>query len=306
MIIGIIGATSNIAGKAYLPVYAKMQAEHRFILHSRTWEKAEEIRKKYKFEYATTDLSALETCDMVVIHAATAQHFELAKRYLSAGTHVVMDKPISENFEEVQELHRLAEENNVLFVIGFNRRFAPLTDKLKEVNQKNFIKVSKNLANNADEVQFSLYDIFIHPLDTLIYLLDDEIERYSYQLAMTPDKKLSRVMVTLRTQSCMGVASMNLVSGAFSEEFTVEASSGTYRLSELTELEILTGLDKQKIGINGWQTATYNRGFESLVFGMVEAVANFDGHNRVELMKQMKQTNVLDSHEIIHEILDKM
>lgn len=86
MIIGIIGATSNIAGKAYLPVYAKMQAEHRFILHSRTWEKAEEIRKKYKFEYATTDLSALETCDMVVIHAATAQHFELAKRYLSAGT----------------------------------------------------------------------------------------------------------------------------------------------------------------------------------------------------------------------------
>lgn len=45
MIIGIIGATSNIAGKAYLPVYAKMQAEHRFILHSRTWEKAEEIRK---------------------------------------------------------------------------------------------------------------------------------------------------------------------------------------------------------------------------------------------------------------------
>lgn len=243
---------------------------------------------------------------MVVIHAATAQHFELAKRYLSAGTHVMMDKPISENFEEVQELHRLAEENNVLFVIGFNRRFAPMTDKLKEVNQKNFIKVSKNLANNADEVQFSLYDIFIHPLDTLIYLLDDEIERYSYQLAMTPDKKLSRVLVTLRTQSCMGIASMNLTSGAFSEEFTVEAGSGTYRLSELTELEILTGLDKQKVGINGWQSATYNRGFESLVFGMVGAVAEFDGHNRDELMKQMKQTNVLDSHEIIHEILDKM
>ena len=181
-----------------------------------------------------------------------------------------------------------------------------MTDKLKEVNQKNFIKVSKNLANNADEVQFSLYDIFIHPLDTLIYLLDDEIERYSYQLAMTPDKKLSRVLVTLRTQSCMGIASMNLTSGAFSEEFTVEAGSGTYRLSELTELEILTGLDKQKAGINGWQSATYNRGFESLVFGMVGAVAEFDGHNRDELMKQMKQTNVLDSHEIIHEILDKM
>ena len=71
MIIGIIGATSNIAGKAYLPVYAKMQAEHRFILHSRTWEKAEEIRKKYKFEYATTDLGALETCRHPCSHGST-------------------------------------------------------------------------------------------------------------------------------------------------------------------------------------------------------------------------------------------
>ncbi len=40
MIIGVIGATSNIASKAYLPVYAKMQEEHRFILYSRQWDKA--------------------------------------------------------------------------------------------------------------------------------------------------------------------------------------------------------------------------------------------------------------------------
>lgn len=39
MIIGVIGATSNIANKAYLPVYAKMQADHRFILYSRQGKK---------------------------------------------------------------------------------------------------------------------------------------------------------------------------------------------------------------------------------------------------------------------------
>lgn len=43
MIIGVIGATSNIASKAYLPVYAKMQEEHRFILYSRQWDKAEKF-----------------------------------------------------------------------------------------------------------------------------------------------------------------------------------------------------------------------------------------------------------------------
>ena len=147
MIIGVIGATSNIASKAYLPVYAKMQEEYRFILYSRQWDKAEKVRKQYKFEYATEDLSALETVDLVIIQAATSQHFELAKRYLTAGVPVLMDKPISENLAEVKKLQKLARQKNVLFVVAFNRRFAPQTAKLKALTEKNMVRVSKNLAS---------------------------------------------------------------------------------------------------------------------------------------------------------------
>lgn len=86
----------------------------------------------------------------------------------------------------------------------------------------------------------------------------------------------------------------------------VEAESGTYRLSELTTLDIMTGLDKQTKGINGWQSATYNRGFDNLITGMCKAVADFDGENREELLAEMKQKNILDSHEIIHQILKEM
>ena len=196
MIIGVIGATSNIASKAYLPVYAKMQEEHRFILYSRQWDKAEKVRKQYKFEYATEDLSALETVDLVIIHAATSQHFELAKRYLTAGVPVLMDKPISENFSEVKELQKLARQKNVLFVVAFNRRFAPQTAKLKDLPEKNMVKVSKNLANSAsDKITFSMYDIFIHPLDTLIYLLDDEILEVNYSLKKNKKGLLTRAIV---------------------------------------------------------------------------------------------------------------
>jgi len=206
MIIGVIGATSNIASKAYLPVYAKMQADHRFILYSRQWEKAEEVRKHYKFEYATEDLSALETVDLVIIHAATSQHFELAKRYLSAGVPVLMDKPVSEKLAEVKELQKIADQNNTLFVVAFNRRFAPQTAKLKALPDKNMVKVSKNLANSASEkITFSMYDIFIHPLDTLIYLLDDEILEVNYSLKKNQDGQLTRAIVMLETATTSGI-----------------------------------------------------------------------------------------------------
>lgn len=304
MIIGVIGATSNIASKAYLPVYAKMQAEHRFILYSRQWEKAEKVRETYKFEYATEDLAALETVDLVIIHAATSQHFELAKRYLTAGVPVLMDKPVSENLAEVKALQALAVEKNVLFVVGFNRRFAPQTAKLKAVAHKNMVKVSKNLAHQASENPvFSMYDIFIHPLDTLIYLLDDEILEVHHSMKTDENGRLLRATVLLETATTTGIASMNLEAGAFTEEFTVESATETLRLSELVTLEKFTGIDRQTFGINGWQTATYNRGFDALVEGMVAAVTEFDGNNREHLLTDLKQENILKSHEIIAEML---
>ncbi|MEG1486708.1 Gfo/Idh/MocA family oxidoreductase [Lactococcus sp.] len=304
MIIGVIGATSNIASKAYLPVYAKMQEEHRFILYSRQWDKAEKVRKQYKFEYATEDLSALETVDLVIIHAATSQHFELAKRYLTAGVPVLMDKPISENFSEVKELQKLARQKNVLFVVAFNRRFAPQTAKLKDLPEKNMVKVSKNLANSAsDKITFSMYDIFIHPLDTLIYLLDDEILEVNYSLKKNKKGLLTRAIVMLETATTSGIATMNLEAGAFTEEFIVESPNATLRLSELTELEKMTGIDRQKFGISGWQSTTYNRGFDEIISAMTQAVEKFDGQNREELLTELKQKNILKSHEIIAQML---
>lgn len=281
-----------------------MQEEYRFILYSRQWDKAEKVRKQYKFEYATEDLSALETVDLVIIHAATSQHFELAKRYLTAGVPVLMDKPISENLAEVKKLQKLARQKNVLFVVAFNRRFAPQTAKLKALTEKNMVRVSKNLANSAsDKITFSMYDIFIHPLDTLIYLLDDEILEVNYSLKKNKNGLLTRAIVMLETATTSGIATMNLEAGAFTEEFIVESPNATLRLSELTELEKMTGIDRQKFGISGCKSATYNRGFDEIISAMTQAVEKFDGQNREELLTELKQKNILKSHEIIAQML---
>lgn len=306
MIIGIIGATSNIASKAYLPVYAALQDEHRFILYSRNWNKAEEVRKKYKFEYATTDLTALETVDLVIIHAATSSHFELAKRYLAAGVHVLMDKPISENYEEVKTLYQLAEAHQVLFVIAFNRRFAPQTQKLKAIPHKNYIKITKNLAQHNGNLTFQLYDIFSHPLDTLVYLLDDEIKTHHAHIKLDAKGQLERAVVYLETETSMGIASMNLDSGAYRETFEVEAKGQTAIVSDLSELTSFTGIDQIKSVLSGWSSATYTRGFDAIVLCVLEAINQYTPEKRELLMENLKQKNVMTTHEIIAGMLDSL
>lgn len=296
MKIGIIGASGSIAAKAYLPVYAGLQGEHEITLYSRDLTKAEGLCAKYNFAKATNILANLDLSDLVFIHAATQAHFLLAQHFLEIGIPVVMDKPISEDFAEVEALYQLAEAKQVLFMIAFNRRFAPMTDRLKTVTEKNFIKTSKNLANHQGEVKFLLYDVFIHPLDTLVYLLDEEIEAWSYQL-VTEDEKLSRVLVSLHTATSTGLATMNLNAGVFEEVFEVEGPSGTYRLKELTEFEEVHGGAHTVTLPNGWASATYNRGFDAIVNS---AIASVEGQDL-----ELKQENIIISHQIIAEILEK-
>ncbi|MDR2975696.1 MAG: Gfo/Idh/MocA family oxidoreductase [Streptococcaceae bacterium] len=303
MKIGIIGGTGSIAAKAYLPVYAELQDQHEFTIYSRELTKAEATRKKYNFAGATQILSNLDLSEMVFIHAATSAHYEIVKHFLKQGVHVVLDKPISENLTETKELLDLAAAENLLFIIALNRRFVPATQQLKAIPEKTFVKITKNVSPNDKSLTFNMYDMFIHPLDTLIYLLDDEILDYHTQLAADNDRLL-RAVVHLQTPTSSGVASMNLESGAFMEEFTVEAKGETCRVSDLAEIVKYEGLKVETGHFHGWNSTPYERGFDSIVKASIKAVEKFDGTNRQELMQQLHQSNVIKSHEIISEMLE--
>jgi predicted dehydrogenase len=58
-------------------------------------------------------------------------HTDLAIEALKAGKHVFVEKPLAINNEQLKAIStRLAEPGSPLLMVGFNRRFAPLTGKL--------------------------------------------------------------------------------------------------------------------------------------------------------------------------------
>lgn len=301
MKIGIIGA-GNIAQKAYFPTYAGLQADHEFVIYSRELAKAQALQHRYQFSAATSELATLYACDLVLIHAATSVHYQLAKDFLEHGVHVFMDKPISENFEEVTELLALAEKANLLFIIGFNRRFAPRVADLKAIADKNLITVTKNRVNAELGLTYGLYDLFIHPLDTLLYLLDDDILNYQVYLK-SEHEQLHQIVLVMETATATGIARLNAKSGANTETFIVESPTGTHTVSNLTDYQIDSSSGKQTINFPDWDTTLYKRGFEPMVKAVLSQVATFDGTNREKIMRILKQNHVLKSHDIIAELL---
>ncbi|KAI0722261.1 oxidoreductase [Cerioporus squamosus] len=61
--------------------------------------------------------------ELVVITTPSETHYELAKRALEAGKHVLVDKPVTAHFAQAQELGALAKSKNVVLYPFQNRRW---------------------------------------------------------------------------------------------------------------------------------------------------------------------------------------
>ncbi|EED12943.1 NAD binding Rossmann fold oxidoreductase, putative [Talaromyces stipitatus ATCC 10500] len=61
--------------------------------------------------------------DVIVITTPPDGHFELTKKALEAGKHVVVEKPFVPTYKEAEELVAVAQKNNKLLAVYQNRRY---------------------------------------------------------------------------------------------------------------------------------------------------------------------------------------
>lgn len=71
--------------------------------------------------------------DLVVVSTPPNSHFSWAKKALSAGLHVVLEKPMALNAQECDELLALSEASGLLLVVYQNRRYDLDFQTIKEL-----------------------------------------------------------------------------------------------------------------------------------------------------------------------------
>lgn len=97
--------------------------------------------KKYGFEEATTDTTALFSdpqLDALVITTRHDSHARFVLHALQAGKHVFVEKPLCLTLKELDEIvatyARLSDQGTApLVMVGFNRRFAPQVQRIKSL-----------------------------------------------------------------------------------------------------------------------------------------------------------------------------
>jgi len=67
----------------------------------------------------------------VAIASSAATHFEVARRALLAGKHVYVEKPMSMDFRQAQELARLVRQTGLKFMVGHLLEYHPCVQRLR-------------------------------------------------------------------------------------------------------------------------------------------------------------------------------
>lgn len=162
-IIGIIGA-GNFTSSTILPNLKKINAQIKYIASSGGLSSTI-MAKKYKISASTTDYKEMLRDDDVDLVFVTTQHHMHAKMVIetiSSGKSVFVEKPLALKKEELMQIIDNYNANNSNITVGFNRRFAPLSKKMK-----NLIGTSKAPINIIATMNagFIDKDMWVHDID---------------------------------------------------------------------------------------------------------------------------------------------
>jgi predicted dehydrogenase len=108
----------------------------------------------------------------------TVTHHELASKFLKAGCHVLVEKPITDEADQAAELVQLAQENDRVLQVGHVERFNPVFDYLQSVaKEPRFIETHRLSPYPARSMDIGVVlDLMIHDLDIVLAFVDSPVK----------------------------------------------------------------------------------------------------------------------------------
>jgi predicted dehydrogenase/threonine dehydrogenase-like Zn-dependent dehydrogenase len=133
-VVGIIGA-GNFTSAMILPCLKKTSAKLKYISSSGGLT-GTVLAKKFGIANSTTDNNIILSdtdIDLVMVTTRHNSHSALVIEALTNNKHVFVEKPLAISSAALDEVINAFEKSNKTITVGFNRRFAPLSIKIKNL-----------------------------------------------------------------------------------------------------------------------------------------------------------------------------
>ena len=186
---GILG-TANIARYATIPGMKKAEHCQLYAIAGRSLEKVNAFREEYGFEKAYGSYDELisdKEVQAVYIPLSNNLHLKWVKAALQNGKHVLCEKPLALNANEVKEMFECARANGVYLMEAYAYLHSPYVQSLKDdisscvIGQVDYIESAFITQGYKEDFRLhkefgggALYDLGCYCTTMILSLIDSE------------------------------------------------------------------------------------------------------------------------------------
>jgi virulence factor len=275
MRIAMIGL-GDIARKAYMPIVAA-HGDITPLICTRDTEVLSQVQRQYRIAEAYTQLDAVIEArpDLAMIHSSTNSHYPIARRLLEAGIPVFLDKPVSYHYHETAELVELAAKKHLPFLVGFNRRFAPLYQACRNLPLRQ-LHYQKNRVKQPAKTREFILDDFIHVLDFARFCSPAEpadLRIFSH----SSGGLLCSVQVQWQCDQALFTAAMNRQHGNNEEQLRYVSDNEYWQVDNLASGCHVRDGKQERLRFGDWTPTLEKRGFVAMIDQMLEVIRTGQG-----------------------------
>ena len=174
--IGVIG-TGHL-GKLHIKMLKSIDNCELIGIYDSNKNQSEAASKEFDVKAFENLDELIKVVDCVSIAATTSAHYELAKKCLSSGINVFVEKPITATIEQAEEIVTIAADKKLNLQVGHIERFNPALISLEEyLLEPMFIQTDRLAQFNPRGTDVAVVlDLMIHDIDIILSLVKSKVK----------------------------------------------------------------------------------------------------------------------------------
>lgn len=195
--VGVIGA--GHLGKIHLRLLQESSKYELVGFFDANRELATSIEKEFGYKSFKSEEELIASVEVIDVVTPTITHFGVAKKAITAGRHLFVEKPITSTYEEAEELIALAKHHKVKGQVGHVERFNPAFRAVADKIEKPMFIEAHRLAEfnpRGTDVPVVL-DLMIHDIDVILSVVKSKVKSIHASgvsvISETPDIANARI-----------------------------------------------------------------------------------------------------------------
>jgi predicted dehydrogenase len=174
--VGVVGA--GYLGGFHAQKYARRPEAQLVAVADVDAARANEVAAPLDTKHMVNYRDLIGQVEAVSIATPTPLHYSIARDFLEAGVHVLLEKPMTQTVAEAEQLIALAERHGCILQIGHLERFNSAFDVIRRhLHHPMFVEADRLALFNERGLDVDVVlDLMIHDIDIVLHIMDSPLK----------------------------------------------------------------------------------------------------------------------------------